>query len=151
VKLFQIEEPDGSPSDPDAPGAAIGIDASGKLAEVAFAIGGNAVILADREGFERDLPVPALDATLETWQTMFEGARIRAERNLGRPVTHAVLASAREPDESTLARLTQAAVASGIELLLVLSWGKLSLAASGSPALAVAELAEDAAPPPKAF
>lgn len=151
MKFFQIEEPDGSPGDPDAPGAAIGIDASGTLAEVAFAIGGNAVILADREGFERALPVPPLDAAVESWQAMFEGARIRAERNLGRPVTHAVLAVAREPDETTLARLMRAAAAGGVELLLVLQWGKLSLAASGRPALAVAELAEDAAPAPKAL
>src|SRR5260370_1250173 len=116
MKLFQIEEPDGSPVDPDAPGAAVGIDASGRLAEVAFAIGGNAVILADREGIERDLPVPLLDAAAEAWQTLFEGARVRAERNLGRPVTHAVLALANEPDEATIARLKRAAAAGGVGL-----------------------------------
>ena len=97
MKLFQIEEPDGSPVDPDAPGAAIGIDASGELAEVAFAVGGNAVILADREGFERDLPGPALEAPPADWQPLFEGARLRAERALARPVTHAVLASSPRP------------------------------------------------------
>jgi hypothetical protein len=151
VKLFQIEEPDGSPVDPDAPGAAIGIDASGKSLEVAFAIGGNAVILADREGFERDLPVPALDAEAKAWQMLFEGARIRAERNLGRPVTHAVLASAKEPNELQIVRLREAAVQGGLELLVVMHWGSLSLAAAGRPALAAAILAEDAAPRPKAF
>jgi len=36
VKLFQIEEPDGSPSDPDAPGVSIGIDATGPEGEVAL-------------------------------------------------------------------------------------------------------------------
>src|SRR5208282_6059652 len=46
VKLFQIEEPDGGPTDTDASGAAIGIDASGSQAEVAFSVGGNALVLA---------------------------------------------------------------------------------------------------------
>ena len=83
MKLFQIEEPDGSPSDPDAPGAAVGIDASGELAEVALAVGGNAAMLADREGFERALPVPAADAPSPEWQALFEGAKLRAERGAG--------------------------------------------------------------------
>ena len=151
MKLFQIEEPDGSPSDPDAPGAAIGIDASGKLAEVAFAVGGNAVILSDREGFERDLPVPTLDAGIDAWQMLFEGARIRAERNLARPVTHAVLAVAKEPTEGAIAHLGKAAATGGLELLVVLKWDNISLAAVGRPSLAAAMIAEDAAPPPRAF
>jgi hypothetical protein len=150
LKLFQIEEPDGSPSDPDAPGAAIGIDASGKLAEVAFAVGGNALILADREGFERALPVPPADAAVGDWQTLFEGARIRAERNLGRPVTHAVVALAKEPEEAVIARLNAAAAAGGLELLVVLQWGNIALAAAGRPALAAAIMAEDMAPRPEA-
>ena len=45
MKLFQIEEPDGSPVDTDAPGVAIGIDIGGTHAEVAVAVGGNAVVL----------------------------------------------------------------------------------------------------------
>ena len=151
VKLFQIEEPDGSPVDPDAPGAAIGIDASGRLAEVAFAIGGNAVILADRDGFERDIPVPSLVAAAETWQPLFEWARIRAERNLGRPVTHAVVAVVEQPDEAALARLKEAARGGGIELLSVMQWSSLDVALVGRPALAVAILAEDTAPRSPAF
>ena len=62
VKLFQIEEPDGSPPDPDAPGVAVGIHLGGAHAEVAVAVGGNAELLTDREGFESDLPVPPLNA-----------------------------------------------------------------------------------------
>ena len=58
---------------------------------MAFSVGGNAVILADREGFERDLPVPALDGCAEAGESLFEGARLRAERALARPVTHAVV------------------------------------------------------------
>ena len=93
MKLFQIEEPDGSPADPEAPGMAIGIDASGPLAEVAIAIGGNAVTLQDREGYEHPLPAPS-DASEQAWQALFEGARARAERALARPVTHVVVACA---------------------------------------------------------
>ena len=62
MKLFQIEEPDGSPADPDAPGAAIGIDVAGSAAEVAVAVGGNAALLTDREEFPLDLGVPSRGA-----------------------------------------------------------------------------------------
>src|SRR6202030_2654913 len=68
VKLFQSEEPDGSPSDPGAPGAAVGIDVSGARAEVAISVGGNAVLLADRDGFELDLTVPSSDAPEIAWR-----------------------------------------------------------------------------------
>src|SRR5271170_5912816 len=120
MKLFQIEEPDGSPVDSDMPGAAIGIDAGGDLAEVAFAIGGNAITSADREGFERALPVPGPDAPLADWQALFEGARLRAERALARPVTHAVLVFI-PLDPALVAELLQASEAAGIELLRIVS------------------------------
>ena len=140
MKLFQIEEPDGSPSDPEAPGAAIGIDATGAHGEVAFAVGGNAVMLDDREGFAVDLPVPANHAAFEDWQAFFEGARLRAERALGRPVTHAVLASTVEPE-----RLRGPADAAGISLLQVIRLeGRRE-----PPAYAAAILAEDLAPRPE--
>ena len=145
MKLFQIEEPDGSPGDPDAPGAAIGIDASSGLAEVAVAIGGNAVTLADRDGFERDLPVPGPDAPLTAWQALFEGARLRAERALARPVTHAVLVFA-ALDPALAAELLRASEAAGIELMRVLS--PADLPAGEKPAEAAAIIAEDMAPPP---
>lgn len=149
MKLFQIEEPDGSPADPDAPGAAVGIDATGRLAEVGFAVGGNAVIFADREGYQRDIPVPPLDAPTDAWRELFEWTRIRAERNLGRPVTHAVLGLARQPDEAAIAILKGAAAAAGLELLMVVQCGTLDRAAAGSPALTLASLAEDTAPRPQ--
>jgi len=147
VKLFQIEEPDGSPSDPDAPGAAIGIDASGKLAEVAFAVGGNAVILADREGFERELPVPGPDTPLAEWQALFEGARLRAERALGRPVTHAVLVFPAALDPALAAELLRASEAAEIELLRIVAAGDLG--EGDKPTEAAAILAEDMAPRPE--
>jgi hypothetical protein len=147
LKIFQIEEPDGSPSDPDAPGSAIGIDAGGDLAEVAVSVGGNAVALADREGFERALPVPGPDAPLAEWQALFEGAKLRAERALARPVTHAVLVFAAALDPALAAELVQASEAAGVELLRILT--AADLAPGQAPAEAAAVVAEDMAPRPE--
>ena len=142
MKLFQIEEPDGSPSDPDAPGAAIGIGATGAQGEVAVAVGGNAAALEDREGFAVDLPVPPAVAPTKDWRRFFEGARLRAERALGRPVTHAVVVTTlAEP-----AKLSDAAEAAGLVLLDVMT----TIGASEPPAFAAAILAEDLAPRPDA-
>ena len=141
MKLFQIEEPDGSPSDPDAPGAAIGIDATAAQGEVAFAVGGNAVRLEDREGFALELPVPPADAPAGDWRSFFEAARLRAERALGRPVTHAVVATA----AANAARLAGAAEAAGITLLHV-----MGREGRGQPSVfAAAVMAEDLAPRPE--
>src|SRR4051795_10322311 len=120
VKLFQIEEPDGSPSDPAAPGMAIGIYVGGAQAEVAGAGGGNPTMLYDREGFESDLPTPPLNDPPEAWQNLFEGARLRAERALAQPVTHAVLAVPSNLQPEAIERLVSAARASGLELLRVI-------------------------------
>jgi hypothetical protein len=144
VKLFQIEEPDGSPGDPDAPGAAVGIDASGALAEVAVSVGGNAVMLADREGFELSLPVPAADGD---WQDLLTGTRLRAERALARPVTHAVIALASAPNADLVQRLRQSAEAVGMLMLRIVPVSEL--ARGEPPALAVAVIAEDLAPRPE--
>jgi hypothetical protein len=143
LKLFQIEEPEGGPADPTAPGAAIGIDAGGACAEVAFSVGGNALVLEDREGFELVLAVPASGAGIAAWEEVLEGARIRAERALARPVTHAVIAVPNSDDE---ARLREAADRAGLEVLRLLGPGELS--AEASPALAAAILAEELAPRP---
>jgi hypothetical protein len=145
VKLFQIEEPDGSPVDPDAPGVAIGIDISGPVAQVAVAVGGNAVVLEDREGFALDLAVPSTAAPAEDWLRLFEGARLRAERSLAQPVTHAVLAVAAAHDAALAAQLATACAAAGLTLLRTLARDALAGAAE-APALAAAILAEDLAP-----
>jgi hypothetical protein len=147
VKLFQIEEPDGGPADPDEAGAAIGIDGGGARAEVAFSVGGNALILDDRAGFEQAVPVPGIVAPIAEWQTLFEGARMRAERALARPVTHAVVVLAVAPDADTAKRLRQAAEGAGIEVLRLVC--REELAAGATPALAAAVLAEDLAPRPE--
>jgi hypothetical protein len=144
MKLFQIEEPDGSPGDADGPGAAIGIDASGAAAAVAVAVGGNAVTLSDREGFELVLPVPAVNGD---WRGFLEGARIRAERALARPVTHAVLALGAAPSPEGLTALNEAALAAGMVLLKIIPAAELPPGAT--PAAAAAIVAEDLAPPPQ--
>ena len=146
LKLFQIEEPEGGPTDREAPGAAIGIDASGAAAEVAIAVGGNAVILADRDGFERALSVPAPGAASGQWQELFEGAKLRAERALARPVTHAVVVVSISPDPADAAATLAAAEAAGLEVLRLA--GARHLDANAVPALAAAILAEDLAPRP---
>ena len=140
MKLFQIEEPDGSPSDPDAPGAAVGIDVSGARAEVAIAVGGNAVVLADRDGFELDLSVPPAEAPGPAWQALLEGVRLRAERVLARPVTHAVVVAR----PAAVEHVRAAVAATGLDLLRVL--GPEAAAAGETPACAAAVLAEDLAP-----
>jgi hypothetical protein len=87
TKLFQIEEPDGSPLDPTGPGAAVGIGVqkAGRVLHgaVAFAVGGNAEILPSGDG-ERVLESGDLAELLL-------GLRSRAEKQLARPVTHAVV------------------------------------------------------------
>jgi hypothetical protein len=144
VKLFQIEEPDGRPADPDMPGAAIGIDASGAAAVVAVAVGGNAVVLDDREGFSLDLSVPAPAAATEAWQALFEGARLRAERALARPVTHAAIVLA---PAAACERLQRAAGAAGLSVLRLLD--RQALPPDAMPACAAAALAEDLMPRPE--
>jgi hypothetical protein len=144
MKLFQIEEPDGGPVDPRASGAAIGIDAGGTCAEVAFSVGGNALVLDDREGFEQTLAVPGNSAGTAAWQEFFEGARMRAERALARPVSDAVIVLAAPPDRSTAPSIMEAAMGAGLGVLRLVSRGELS---AGLPvALAAAMLAEDLAP-----
>jgi hypothetical protein len=147
VKLFQIEEPEGGPADPSAPGAAIGIDAGGAEAEVAFSVGGNAVVIDDREGFERALAVPDATAGEAQWQELFEAARIRAERALARPVSHAVVVLGASADADLSTKLREAAEAAGLTVLRLTR--EAELPAGASAALTAAILAEDLAPRPE--
>jgi hypothetical protein len=146
VRLFQIEEPDGGPADPNEPGAAIGVDAGGSRVEVAFSVGGNALVLDDQEGVEQMLPVLRTDAGVAAWQELLEGARMRAERALARPVTHAMLVLAETPDVNTATLLRRAAEGAGLEVLRLA--GRAEVPADQTPALAAAVLAEDLAPRP---
>lgn len=146
MKLFQIEEPEGGPADPDEPGMAIGIDLSGASAQVAVSVGGNAVVLGDREGFEQDLAVPDAAAAVEEWEELLAGARLRAERALARPATHAVIVVGGAADATGAARLTEAAQQAGLAVLRLLS--VVELPSGTAPALAAAQLAEELAPRP---
>jgi hypothetical protein len=143
VKLFQIEEPEGGPADHDAPGAAIGIDASGVSAEIAMAVGGNAEILADRAGFELSLAVPPDDAAIAEWQVLFEGARLRAERALARPVTHAVIVVAATANKTSIMNIASAAEQASLVILRLAA--RTDLAPGTTPAVAAAVMAEDLA------
>jgi hypothetical protein len=145
VKLFQIEEPDGSPAASNLPGAGIGVDASGASAEAAFALGGNAAMLGDHPEFARILRVPAATAPESDWRALFEGVRLRAERRLARPVTHAVVVLAAPPAGGG-AMLRRAAAQAGIEILRLATAAELRGAAG--PALAAALIAEDLMPRP---
>ena len=145
MKLFQIEEPEGGPADAGAPGAAIGIDASGAVAEVAASVGGNALVLADRDGFEQRLAVPPTDGAATQWRELFEGARLRAERRLARPVTHAVVVFRVLPDAAP-SRLLIGAEQAGLIILRLAAVTDFS--ASTAPALGAAILAEDLGPRP---
>jgi hypothetical protein len=147
VKLFQIEEPEGGPADPSGPGAAIGIDASGAAIEVAIAVGGNAAVLVDREGFEQTLPVPAAGGTGAQWLELLEGARLRAERALARPVTHAVIVVGTSHDTAAAARIVAAAEQAGLTVMRLAAVAELT--SGTAPALAAAVLAEDLAPRPE--
>ena len=148
MKLFQIEEPEGGPSDPDAPGVAIGIDISRSEAEVALSVGGNAVVLSDREGFEQRLAVPNLDALADQWLDLFARARVRAERAIARPVTHAVIVLAAAPDGTEAVLLTKAAEQAGLAVLRLAATAELPSDATAA-VLAAAQLAEDLAPQPE--
>jgi hypothetical protein len=146
VNLFQIEEPDGGPADPNVPGAAIGIDAGGAHVEVAFSVGGNAVILRDREGFERILAAPSSKAEQSEWEALLESAKVRAERALARPVTHAVIVLAEMVERQVAERLYEAAETAGLAILRIVT--RTELPVSENPVMAAAMLAEDLAPRP---
>jgi hypothetical protein len=146
LKLFQIEEPDGSPVDPDAAGIAVGIDLTGAQANVAVAVGGNAALLQDREGLELDLTIPSAGATVQDWELLFEGVRLRAERALAQPVTHAVAVLAARPEAATAALLMTAMDTAGLSLLRFMA--RDEIAGGEAPASAAAIMAEDLAPRP---
>ena len=141
MKLFQIEEPGGSPTEAaEGPGAAVGIEiAPGGLGRVAIAVGGNGEILPDADG-ERTLR--ALDAT-----DLLLGLRSRAEKQLARPVTHAVIAA----DAAELVGLEAAVAEAGLTVLRVVDRRAAAALARGAAAeeaavLGAAISAEEMAP-----
>jgi hypothetical protein len=146
MKLFQIEEPDGLPLEADGPGAAVGIDIeAGGIGRVAIALGGNGEILPDADGVHALRVIPA-QSPAETVRTLLLGLRSRAEKQLARPVTHAVIAA----DAAEQTGLEAAAAGAGLTVLRVVERGVAAALASGAvseeaPVLGAAILAEDAA------
>lgn len=133
MKLFQIEEPDGSPQDEDAVGAAVGIDLDPvKGAGVAIALGGNAEPLSER------IPLAGFGETLSA-------LRGKAERALSRPVTHAVIALSGEIDDARRREVAMAAVVAGLDPLRIVTSAEAAALAKGADAalLGAAIQAED--------
>jgi hypothetical protein len=146
MKLFQIEEPDGSPLESDGPGVAVGIELSPvKGAVVAIAVGGNAELLAGADGAARLALTDLRDPV--TLGMLMLALRERAEKALARPVTHAVVASDALDDAARRA-LDGAAQAAGIALLRVVAATAAAALAPGAkaadaPALGAAIQAEE--------
>ena len=149
MKLFQIEEPDGSPVDGDGAGRGgrhRALDGEGD-GRVAIAVGGNAELLASAED-ERRIALTRLDdATALGWVML--ALRERAEKALARPVTHAVVALDGASPGDTIAA---AAAVAGLMLLAVVDGDAVASLAPGAAAadaavLGAAICAEEAAPP----
>ncbi|HWG80073.1 MAG TPA: Hsp70 family protein [Stellaceae bacterium] len=146
MKLFQIEEPDGSPLEAEGPGVAVGIELSpAKGAAVAVAVGGNAELLPGTNGTARlALPKPSDAAALGA---LLLALRERAEKALARPVTHAVVASD-ALDAAARQALDRAAQMAGVTLLRVIAPAEAAALAPGAdaadaPALGAAIQAEE--------
>jgi hypothetical protein len=150
MKLFQIEEPDGSPLESDGPGAAVGIELSAAAgAAVAVAVGGNAELLPGADGAGR-LAAAGLEDE-QAVAALLLALRERAEKALARPVTHAVVALA-SPGERAREATGAAAAAAGLVLLRLVGSSEAAARAPGArPAdaavLGAAIQAEDDAAP----
>jgi hypothetical protein len=146
MKLFQIEEPDGSPLEPDGPGMAVGIELSpAKGAAVAVAVGGNAELLTDADGAARAALPDLRDAT--ALGALLLALRERAEKALARPVTHAVVASDALDDAARQA-FDAAMKTAGVVLLRVVDGAAAAALAPGAkpadaPVLGAAIQAEE--------
>src|SRR6185437_2994474 len=150
MKLFQIEEPDGSPRESDEPGIAVGIELSAeKGAAVAVAIGGNAELLPGADGERRIAAGKPEDK--EAMRALLLRLRERAEKALARPVTHAVVALG-ATSEAVRHAVADAAPEAGLTLLRVVAAKEAAARAVGAAAadaalLGAAIQAEDDAAP----
>jgi Hsp70 protein len=150
MKLFQIEEPDGTPLESDGPGAAVGIELSAVAGSaVAIAVGGNAELLPGADGTARIAASGLEDA--QAVAALLLLLRERAEKALARPVTHAVVALA-VPGERARAATSAAAAAAGLVVLRLVESREAAMRAPGALAADAAVLgaaiqAEDDAAP----
>jgi hypothetical protein len=150
MKLFQIEEPDGSPVEAaDGPGAAVGIDiAPGGIGRVAISAVGNGEILPDADGERTMVVVLGRGGDRRKRLTsMLLSLRSRGEKQLARPITHAIIAA----DAAERAELETAATDAGLTLLRVIDRGAAAAlvkgaAAEEAPVLGAAVAAEEAMP-----
>ncbi len=86
IKLFQIEEPDGSQAAEDGVGMAVGIEVSREHGvSVAASIGGNAELIVQPSG----TGIAAADEA--ALADFLRAARAATEKAVARPVTHAIL------------------------------------------------------------
>jgi hypothetical protein len=135
MKLFQIEEPEGSPLESDRPGVAVGIELSAaKGAAVAVAVGGNAELLPGGDGAARLALGDAASLAM-----LLLALRERAEKTLARPVTHAVIALDGCTAE-TRAALPAAVTAAGLAALRIVEAGAVAALAKGAKAVDAAVL-----------
>jgi len=160
MKLFQIEEPDGSlPAGGDGPGAAVGIDLASSAAEVAVAIGGNAELLPAREGDPPLATAGMRDGAVwlgDAARDLLLALRARAERALARPVTHAVIVAPPPLSDAERDAVATAAADAGYTVLRIVEPDAAiakagSVVGAGSPsaaAIGAAILAEEDAPRP---
>lgn len=153
MKLFQIEEPDGTPAEQDGPGAAVGIDIAPVTGgAIAIAVAGNAELLPGRDG-DRRLAAPGLvrDGRFDTvaLTDLLLGLRERAEKQLARPVTHAVIAVSPRDGAPIDERLIEAAARrAGLTVLRLLDRAAAaaladSVSSDDAAALGAARQAED--------
>ena len=135
MKLFQIEEPDGSPATaPEGTGMAVGIGLSIRNgAAVAVAVGGNAEALPPRDGMA-DISIKA-DLSEDDLVTILRQLREQAEKALSQPVTHAVIAT--EGLELTHAVIVRAAALADLALLDIRSGTALDAAIEAEDIAAV--------------
>ena len=155
MKLFQIEEPEGAPATADGPGAAVGMVLAPDGGAAAVAVGGNAEILPGRDGERRLVMAGAVTrdggVDMVVAGAVLLGLRGRAEKQLTRPVTHAVIAVPRIAD-ATPGLIDEAARTAGLTVLRLLDAAAAAALAQGAPAdeaaaLGAAIQAEDDAPP----
>jgi molecular chaperone DnaK (HSP70) len=155
MKLFQIEEPEGGLSPAEGPGASVGIDLAPGGSAVAVSLGGNAEILPDGEGAQRLDPQgvfgPGGGIDAKNLAAHLLALRARAEKQLARPVTHAVIATP-SLDADAHAAIVKAADAADIELLALYTRDEAVGFAKGvvsadAAVLGAAIRAEDEAPP----
>jgi hypothetical protein len=140
MKLFQLEEPEGTPLSAEGPGASVGIEIAADWATVAVSLGGNAEILPTANGARR-----IARAKGQGLVELLLALRVRGEKQLARPVTHVVIATDSGKADSVLENAVEEA---GLSILRLVKRSEAASRGAGedAAALGAAKLAEDLAP-----